>query len=663
MSAQSISSSTTYLGTTIQGEARNPPIYPFLRRVIRFLRQEDAPLVTEIKKIAKENFGNSAHKITKVLEAINSIDYSPLKHDLRMIIEKMTNDERKSLLSEALRLDFMTDQKFFGHQCLNLITLEELRSLAQDLSIKDTAEAFSKIAQISKKYNVEETNLKLAANSKEFFLLRLIKNFIRTIAVACNLLELGKEPNTYFETKYMLDIYWRLIEIPVLIIRFVLAVIINPLISLVVLSVGTTVSAFALHIFNKWFNRCPEQLPYCKNLTAGILDGTVIPTFGREKELEEILGVLAANHEKSRKHPLIIGEQGIGKTEMMNELAWRLVKGSVPDSLKGKKLFILNCAELMKQTSGFALKDPLEEIMGKVGEHQGELIIIFDEADSLIDTLGTRFNTILDTSKGSLFYAIGITTPAYYKKIESTGIDRRFQKFHMEEASKEQTLTILRHIHQQEAPDIKIPKKVFDTIYKQTKDKIKHRFQPDKAVIVMSQALRNVRDLQEGRGLEMELRNHEATNKESASKLSRKKLNVTSVNNQKIQDITQKISGTEAKIKELKEKIEQKRKAFSEYTNLKKLREWHHHWLLTTSEKIDQEIKKDREIDALLEKIYLFNSFILIPELDAYLSDFVVKNDLKVKVEEETISQIVEKLSKEKIGEIHEDNSAGSKEL
>lgn len=646
-----------------------PPSHPFLKRVIRSLNQEKAPLVSEIKKLAEVTLVNphnqtargiaisSEQKICKVLEAIKSIDYSPLKRDLKIIIKKMSNEERKGLLSRALRSDFSTNQKFLGNQCINLMTLEHLRLLAKFVSpeftdVQATAETFNHISQVIKKYAVEEAHLNLPKNSKGFFLFKFIGNFIRTIAVAFNLIELGKEPSSYFETKYMLDIYWRLLEIPIKIIKFVLSFIINPLISFVVLVVGAIASAIALHIFKKWFDKCPEQLNPCKNLTAEIRKGTIKPIFGREKELDKVLEVLAANSEKNRKHPLIIGKPGIGKTEMMNGLAWRLVKGDVPPALKGKKLFILNCAELMKNPNAFALKDPLEQIMDKIGKHQKDLIIIFDEADKLSDTLGTRFNSILDTSKDSLFYAIGITTRANYKdKIENTCLDRRFQKLPMDEAKKKQTLTILRHIHQQESNDIKIPKEVFKAICKETK-KITRRYQPDKAILVMSQAIEKIRHRQNGGAFDNQLHDEKAVKDEWISKLSRKNLHGIAIKSKKIQAITNQIEKADLQINKTLKQITKKRKISAHYIDLKKQREWHKNWLYTTSEKINQDTMKGKKINALLEKVYLFNSFILMPELDAYSSDYVKKNKLEVKIDAKLITEIVDNLVKqEKIEE------------
>lgn len=626
-----------------------------LKKVIRFLRGEKNLLAAEIKKLAKKQglIENSAQKIAKVLEAIKSIDYSSLKSDLHKIIENMSDKERKFLLKKALREDFKKGQKFLGNQCMNLMTLKQLRSLAHFVSeefkdVQTTAGKFNKVIQAIKKYNVEDPRVRPLKDSKQFILFRIFTNFFRTIAVAFNLLDLNKEPNTYFETKYMLDIYWRLLEIPIRLFKFIFQVIINPIISIPVMIVGTLVSAAALHVFKKIFHRCPDQLPYCRNLTDEIKNGTIKPVFGREKEIDEILESLAANNDIGRKHPLLIGKTGIGKTELMKGLALRLAKGEVPKALKGKKLFYVNSAELMKNANAFALKDPLEQIMHKLDNQQKKVILVFDEAHNLVDTLGERFNTILDTSSNSLFYAIGITTPEKYKeKIEPALLDRRFKKMPVEEASEKQTRTILRSMNRQQAPEVEISNETLSAIYNQTKEKITKRHQPDKSIFVMSQALERVRHLQNGGEFDEEVRDLLAQKEDLASQLSNEKLHGISIQSKEVQEIISRLDSVEKEIEYKKQKINEAQKNSAIYIHLKKWREWHEQWLYTISEKIAEDAKKGRKSPDILEKIYLFNNFALIPQLDRYLSDFIEDHKIKTHVDEEMITQIVEDIKRQ----------------
>lgn len=632
------------------------PFHIFLKKTIRFLRGEKNILVEEIKKLAKgQGVVENKNKIPKVIEAIQSIDYRHLKNDLRKIIAKMTDQEREQLLTTALEKDFKQEQKFLGNQCIQLMTLSNMRSLAKlfnekFIDVQTTAHAFNAIVQSIKKYDINEVHKKLLINSKQFILFRFIRSLIQTIGAALNLLQLGKEPNTFFETKYMLDIYWKLIEIPFAITKFIFNTIVNPLISLAVVIAGAVISTVAIHIFSKWFKRCPDDLPYCRNLTAEVKNGTVKPIFGREHELDEILQSLAANNDMGRKHPLLIGKPGIGKTELMKGLAWRLSKGTVPKTLKGKKLFYINGGELAKNVSPFDLKDPLEKIMHKIEGQEKELIIVFDEIHALIDKLGERFNTILDTTPHSLFYAIGITNlKPYEDKIETTSLDRRFKKIKIEEATEKQTRTILQSMVQQQAPEMKTAKKIFNFIYSKTNEKITKRCQPDKAILVLSQAIEKIRHLQYGGSFETELNELSSKKEQLVSRLARKKLHGISINSDKIQNMVQQLNENHKKIEETVQKIAKKKLNAETFVKLKKLRTWHENWLYDMSEKILQNGLKGNKPTAVMEKIYLFNSFILIPHLDSYLDEFAKRKNLKNEIDETMVTDIINRLAKQEM--------------
>lgn len=627
----------------------NPHHHTFLKKVVRFLKGEKSVLADPIKKLAKAADASlsSDEKIASVLKAVESIDYSSLKTSLRKIIKKMSDKERKSLLKRALRQDFEKGEKFLGNQCLHLMTVKQLRSIAKHTSdsfidVKSTAKEVKAIHMAMRKYDVQEEHVKLIKREHQFFLFKLLKNFIQTIAVALNLLELGKEPNTYFETKYLLDIYWQLFEIPIKILKFIFSTIANPLINVAVIFTGTLISAITAPLFKKLGINDLKNLPYCKNLSVEILKGKIKPVFGREKELDEILESLAANNEFGRKHPLIIGKKGVGKTELMNGLAWRLAQGKVPPTLKQvKTLFIINCGELTKKMKLFDLADPLELIMNRVKGHQKEMIIIFDEAECLVDELGVRFNSLLDTSPDSLFYAIGITTlSSYKKKLKNTDLERRFSKIPLEETTEEQTIAILRQINQQAAPDIEFSESAFTDIYKQSEE-MSSRFHPDKDIFVMSQAIEKIRHLQNGGAYAEDLHDLMTTRENLASQLSQKKIHGLSIHSDEIKELMVQINETDTNIRIHTNDIKKKRLEAKAFANLRKQRDYHEGWFYEMSNKI---ASGSIHVSKTLEKAYLFNSFVFLPKLNKYLKDFVSEHDLEVKVLDEMITDIVDNL-------------------
>nr|NGY94814.1 hypothetical protein [Neochlamydia sp. AcF84] len=635
------------------------------KKLLKRVGREETPLIKAINALAKRTdiIKESSQKVSLFLEAVDSKHLFRLEKKLRIIIKNMSDLERKLLLEKALKTDFEKGQRFRGNQCIQWMSLKHLRSLISltscegkeipliDQKALDThliAKRVDTVRQIIKKYEGEEARMKLLHTSKQFFLFRIFNNLVRTLIVAFNLLELGKEPNTYFETKYMLDIYWRLLEIPLHIIKFVLHLIVNPFISVAVIAGGTVASGIASLFFKRWLNRCPNQLPYCINLTQQIKNGFIKPIYGREQELDEIIQALACNNETGRKHPLLIGKSGIGKTELMKGLGWRLATGEVPPVLKNKKLFYVNSGELARNGNLFDFKSPLKQLIDKIGEHRKDIILVFEEAHNLSDISGQRFNSVIDTSPDSLFYVVGITTPEEYEaKIETTTLDRRFKKIPIQEASLEQTRTILRHMNRQEAKDIRISKKVLNHIYEQTSSKIVKRHQPDKSIFVLSEGIKTVRSLQEGGSFKDKLNQLMAKKEDLASKLSQKKLHGLSLQSPHLRKISLDLQTIERKIETCLKKIELKQKAFQTFLDLKKQQEWHEKWFYNTSEVLVDQATKGEKTPKILEKLYLFNAYFLLPQLDRHLSNFVAKHQIEGEVTKEIITTIVDRLAKQ----------------
>lgn len=636
--------------------AQNESSFSFIGKIIRYLKGEKNPLVEEIKQLAQASGLVEDNKIAKVLEAVGTTDGSWLKSELRLIIGNMTDEQRENLLKTALCEDFNNNQKSLGYQCMNLMTLKHMRTLsgkvaAEFKEVKAIADKFNEIEQIIKKYKMDDVRIQSLNNSNQFILFRIIKNFIHTIAIAFHLLELEKQPNSYFETKYMLDIYWRLLEIPIKIIKFIFYTIVSPLVSIPVIIVGTIISTVALYVFKKHFNKRPDNLPDpCRNLNAEVKNGEIQEPFGSQEEVDEILKALAANNETARKHPLLKGERGIGKTKKMEQVAWRLVHGNVPDNLKGKTLFYIDCAELneriKKSQSGFELQDPIDQIKAKIDGYQKELIIALDDIHKLENL--QRLSSFLDTSSSkNPFYVIAITNPEDYKKsIEKTDLDRRFEKLPMQPASLDQTLTILRHMNRKYGNNIAITEKTLKDIYSKTNNQLKHRFQPDKATLVMSKALEKVFYLQRGGKFNEELHVLVQAKENFDSQLAREKLHGISILSNQTQQLLDKLKAKDSEIQEKREAIKQKQKDSEQFEQLKKQREWHEKWLYSMSEQISKDAKNDKDVPEMLEKIYLFNSFILMPQLDKFIQEFVETKKLEVEITEDMITEMVNYLEK-----------------
>ena len=186
---------------------------------------------------------------------------------------------------------------------------------------------------------------------------------------------------------------------------------------------------------------------YGRDITKSVRDGKIDPVIGRDEEIRSITQILSR---KTKNNPVLIGEPGVGKTAIVEGLAARIVKGDVPDSLKGKTIWELDMGSLI---AGAKYKGEFEErlkaVLKKVTDSDGSIIMFIDEIHMIV---GSGEGTV-DTSnmlKPSLargeIKLIGATTLNEYRKyIEKDGaLESRFQRVQVKEPTVLDTITILR---------------------------------------------------------------------------------------------------------------------------------------------------------------------------------------------------------------------------
>lgn len=177
------------------------------------------------------------------------------------------------------------------------------------------------------------------------------------------------------------------------------------------------------------------------------LKGDIDPVVGREEELSRIIEILTR---RMKNNPLLIGEAGVGKTAIVEELARRIVLDSVPESLRGKRVLSLSIAGLVAGTKYRGeFEERVNKLLKEVEENQ-EIIIFVDEIHTLIGAGGAEgaidasniLKPILARGKIRL---IGATTTDEYKKFieKDKAFARRFQTVLVEEPNDEKTYQIL----------------------------------------------------------------------------------------------------------------------------------------------------------------------------------------------------------------------------
>lgn len=239
-------------------------------------------------------------------------------------------------------------------------------------------------------------------------------------------------------------------------------------------------------LYNELINK--NDYEYGINLNEYVKNKDYEPITGREKELETLIEILLR---KNKNNPLLIGEPGIGKTALVEALAYKINNKDVPNELLNKKIISINISKIV---SGTRYRGEFEEKLHKLIEHfeqNNNLIIFFDEIHTIVDAGGAEgaidaSNIIKPYIARNKLKIIGATTTKeYYKSIYNDGaLNRRFQTITIKEPSEQETLNILLNSkkYYEKYHNVHITNKQLETIVKLSTKYIKDKYNPDKSL-------------------------------------------------------------------------------------------------------------------------------------------------------------------------------------
>ncbi|RME60484.1 MAG: ATP-dependent Clp protease ATP-binding subunit ClpA [Candidatus Dadabacteria bacterium] len=234
---------------------------------------------------------------------------------------------------------------------------------------------------------------------------------------------------------------------------------------------------------------------FAVDLTAQAKNRELDPIIGREKEIEQTLKVLAR---REKNNPIFIGEPGVGKTAMANAIAQKIVEGSVPQVLKGARLFALNLGSLI---AGTKYRGEFESRIKAVIEELKWLpkaILFIDEIHTVVGA-GAVSGSSIDAaallkpllSSGKI-RCIGATTWEDHKKhfLRDKALARRFSPVEIEEPSVEQTVKILKglKVYFEKHHNVKYSQEALKAAAELSAKYITERYLPDKAIDVIDEA-------------------------------------------------------------------------------------------------------------------------------------------------------------------------------
>ena len=242
----------------------------------------------------------------------------------------------------------------------------------------------------------------------------------------------------------------------------------------------------------------PALDQYSRDLTQMAAEGKLDPVVGREKEISRLIQILSS---RTKNNPCLVGEPGVGKTAIAEGLAQRILAGSVPETIKDKRLVVL---DLSGMVAGSKYRGEIEErirkVVDEVRENQGILLFI-DELHTIIGAGGAEgaldASNILkpSLSRGEL-QIIGATTLEEYRKYieKDAALERRFQPVTVEEPSEEEAYEILKGLrpYYERHHKVEISDEALEAAVKMSVRYINDRFLPDKAIDLIDEAASKV---------------------------------------------------------------------------------------------------------------------------------------------------------------------------
>jgi ATP-dependent Clp protease ATP-binding subunit ClpB len=239
---------------------------------------------------------------------------------------------------------------------------------------------------------------------------------------------------------------------------------------------------------------------YGRDLTELAKQGKLDPVIGRDEEIRRVIQILSR---RTKNNPVLIGPPGVGKTAIVEGLAQRIVRGDVPEGLKGKRIVTLDMGALVagaKYRGEF--EERLKAVLKAVQDAQGEIILFIDELHTVVGAGAAEgamdaSNLLKPMLARGEMHCIGATTLDEYKKhIEKdAALERRFQPVTVDQPTVEDTISILRGLKERYEihHGVRIKDAALVSAAVLSHRYISDRFLPDKAIDLVDEAAARLR--------------------------------------------------------------------------------------------------------------------------------------------------------------------------
>lgn len=311
---------------------------------------------------------------------------------------------------------------------------------------------------------------------------------------------------------------------------------------------------------------------FCVNFTENAANGEIDPVFGRDKEIRQIIDILAR---RRKNNPICVGEPGVGKTAVVEGLALRIVEGDVPDLLNNMTLLGLDMGAL---EAGAGMKGEFENrlkgVINEIKASEKPIILFIDEAHTLIGAGGSKggsdaANLLKPALARGELRTVAATTWSEYKQYfeKDPALARRFQLVKLDEPSVENSVLILRGIkgHYERSHHVIVRDDAIQVAAEYSDRYISGRFLPDKAIDLLDTSCARVKVNLSGKppALENLERSIQAMDREKTA-LDRDKLNGLEIDEEYYAELLKRIENTTTESEAVRERWKTEKEAVRE---------------------------------------------------------------------------------------------------
>ncbi|MEG0277038.1 MAG: AAA family ATPase [Coprobacillus sp.] len=377
---------------------------------------------------------------------------------------------------------------------------------------------------------------------------------------------------------------------------------------------------------------------YGRDLIQDVKDGKLDPVIGRDEEIRRVVQILSR---KTKNNPILIGEPGVGKTAIVEGLAWRIFKNDVPTSLQNKTLYELDLGALVagaKYRGEF--EERLKAVLNEIKKAEGNIILFIDEIHQLVgagktDGAMDAANLLKPMLARGELHCIGATTLDEYRLYieKDAALERRFQKVQVDEPDIDDTIAILRGLKDsfESHHGVQITDSAIVGAVHMSQRYITDRFLPDKAIDLIDEACASVRMEIDSLPEELDVITREK-NRLEMERISIEKEDQNIDNEKHLQEIKSRIASLDEQVMGLSDRWKEEKKALDHIKGLK-------------DQKVKLEALRDKyETEGNLEEASRIK-FQTLPQINKEITDFQSKESddslLKEKVSVDTVSEII----------------------